>query len=197
MKIRACLVLSALALAACDKGSEVTEGEAAKAGSKNSASALPELSKIEESKEPVKEGKSGEREVKPKKPPVATPAVGQPGKVISPFSGEIVDVGGKSKGELVDDPKYPGDESKRFELPDMKATIPEAQVVPGRPGYVTSPHSNQIIDVKGMRPGMLVADPTFPASERKHFRIPAGVEGDGASLPENIDVPQDIPPSGE
>ncbi|MCW1916627.1 hypothetical protein OJ996_23775 [Luteolibacter sp. GHJ8] len=197
MKIRTCLVLSALALSSCDKGGEAAGGEAAKAGPKKSSSALPKLTEAE-SKEPAREGKSGEREAKPKRPPVATPAVGQPGKVISPFSGEIVDVGGKSKGELVEDPKYPGDASKQFEVPEMKETIPEAQVVPGKPGYVMSPYNNKVVDVRGIPAGRLVADPTFPAAERKHFRIPAGVEEDGnASLPENIDVPQDSAPPEE
>jgi hypothetical protein len=44
--------------------------------------------------------------------------------------------------------------------------------VPGRPGYVTSPHSGKIVDVRDIPPGTLVADPDFPAGEGRHFRVP-------------------------
>lgn len=52
------------------------------------------------------------------------------------------------------------------------ASIPVARPVPGKPGMVFSPFNNKIIDVKGIPSGKLVADPTFPASEKKHFRVP-------------------------
>jgi len=47
-----------------------------------------------------------------------------------------------------------------------------ATEVPGTPGMVVSPHSGTIIDVRGIPSGTLVQDPTFPASERKYFRVP-------------------------
>lgn len=50
--------------------------------------------------------------------------------------------------------------------------IPVARPVPGKPGMVFSPFNNKIIDVKGIPSGRLVADPTYPASEKKHFRVP-------------------------
>jgi hypothetical protein len=47
--------------------------------------------------------------------------------------------------------------------------IPVARPVPGK---VFSPFNNKVIDVKGIPSGRLVADPTYPASEKKHFRVP-------------------------
>lgn len=50
--------------------------------------------------------------------------------------------------------------------------LPTAIPVPGKEGLVFSPYNNKLIDVKGMAPGRLVADPTYPMSERKFFRVP-------------------------
>ena len=55
---------------------------------------------------------------------------------------------------------------------EAKAEIRVAKPVPGKPGFVFSPFNNKIIDVKGIPSGRLVADPTYPASEKKHFRVP-------------------------
>jgi hypothetical protein len=49
---------------------------------------------------------------------------------------------------------------------------PTAIPVPGKDGFVFSPYNNKVIDVKGFAPGTLVADPTYPMSERKFFRVP-------------------------
>jgi len=50
--------------------------------------------------------------------------------------------------------------------------VPTAQPVPGKDGFVFSPFNNKVIDVRDMPSGTLVADPTYPASEKKHFRVP-------------------------
>lgn len=49
---------------------------------------------------------------------------------------------------------------------------PIANSVPGKPGFVFSPYTNQIIDVIDVPQGTLVADPNFPAQEKKFFRVP-------------------------
>jgi hypothetical protein len=61
--------------------------------------------------------------------------------------------------------------------PEEKKPIPTAREVPGRPGFVFSPFNNKIIDIRdesGNRraSGKIMSDPTYPASEKKHFRIP-------------------------
>lgn len=56
--------------------------------------------------------------------------------------------------------------------PDGKGEPPVARPVPGKPGFVFSPFNNKIIDVKGIPAGKLVSDPTYPVSEKKHFRVP-------------------------
>ncbi len=53
-----------------------------------------------------------------------------------------------------------------------KQSAPTAQPVPGKEGYVFSPFNQKIVDVREIPSGTLVADPTYPASEKKHFRVP-------------------------
>ncbi len=57
-----------------------------------------------------------------KKAPVAEPAPGQPGKVISPFNGQLIDVSGIAPGTLVADPTYPPEAKKHFRVPEMPET---------------------------------------------------------------------------
>lgn len=47
-----------------------------------------------------------------------------------------------------------------------------ANPVPGKEGFVFSPYNNKLIDVRGIASGTLVQDPTYPASEKKYFRVP-------------------------
>ena len=47
-----------------------------------------------------------------------------------------------------------------------------ANKVPGKEGFVFSPYNNKVIDVRDIPSGTLVQDPTFPASEKKYFRVP-------------------------
>jgi hypothetical protein len=56
--------------------------------------------------------------------------------------------------------------------PPATGPIPVARAVPGKPGYVFSPFNNRLIDVSGIPSGRLVADPQYPAREKKHFRVP-------------------------
>lgn len=54
----------------------------------------------------------------------------------------------------------------------QREAIPTASPVPGRPGFVFSPFNNKLINVEGIASGTLVADPQFPAAEKKFFRVP-------------------------
>lgn len=65
----------------------------------------------------------------------------------------------------------PPDPPKPPPAPDA-TPLPTAIPVPGKEGLVFSPYNNKLIDVRGMAPGRLVADPTYPMSERKFFRVP-------------------------
>ncbi len=49
---------------------------------------------------------------------------------------------------------------------------PVAAPVPGKQGFVISPHSGKIIDVRDIPSGTLVVDPAFPPEERKYLRVP-------------------------
>lgn len=68
-------------------------------------------------------------------------------------------------GNTTSDTPKPSNESK-------PASIPVARPVPGKPGMVFSPFNNKPVDVSGIPSGKLVADPHYPASEKKHFRVP-------------------------
>jgi hypothetical protein len=190
MKAGVFVLLFALLAASCD---ESTTEASSNGGNEAGRSALSRSSHASGDKEieaaTIREGKSSERVPRTRKPPLATAVEGQPGKVLSPFTNEVVDVGGRSPGDVIDDPRFPGDATKRFEVPQLSNTIPEAKPVPGKVGFVFSPYNNKVIDVTGIKPGLLVADPTFPPSEKKHFRIPIGAGTDSSEglLPENID----------
>lgn len=77
-----------------------------------------------------------------------------------------VDPVGKPKPEVVtpDPPKG--------EAGDENPVIPLAQAVPDKPGFVISPYNGKWIDVNGISAGTVMADPHFPAEEKKYFRVP-------------------------
>lgn len=56
---------------------------------------------------------------------------------------------------------------------------PVAEPVQGQAGMVISPFNGKPIDVKGIPPGTLVADPTYPLEDKKYFRVPEIPEGAG------------------
>ena len=64
------------------------------------------------------------------------------------------------------------DETPAEDEPLKKEEYPSAIVVPQQAGFVYSPYNQKVIDVRGMPPGTLVADPTFPSEEKKYFRTP-------------------------
>ena len=72
------------------------------------------------------------------------------------------------------DPKKPdGPEKPPVVAPPAESgVIPIARAVPGRPGFVFSPYNNKLVDVEGFPSGRLVADPHYPTSEKKYFRVP-------------------------
>ena len=55
--------------------------------------------------------------------------------------------------------------------PEGRPEYPVAIAVPGKPGLVFNPHTNGIVDVRGVNPGTLVKDPQDP--DQSHmFRVP-------------------------
>jgi|GEM_PF-2714833 len=66
---------------------------------------------------------------------------------------------------------------------------PLAEPAAEMPGFVVSPFNGKLVDVRGIPAGTLVADPTYPASEKKYFRVPemAGPPPDEV-VPETIDL---------
>lgn len=54
----------------------------------------------------------------------------------------------------------------------VRPEAPVAVAVPGQPGFVFSPYNGRKIDVNGVPPGTLVADPWYPAEEKKYFVVP-------------------------
>lgn len=58
--------------------------------------------------------------------------------------------------------------------PDIKPRTDYAfaNKVPGKEGFVFSPYNNKVVDVRDIPSGTLVQDPTYPAAEKKYFRVP-------------------------
>ena len=127
-----------------------------------------------------------------KKTPVAEPVADKPGFVKSPFSGQIIDVRGIPAGTMVADPMFPAAEKKHFRVPKMspeneaiakqeraEETVrlngPEAQPVPGKPGFFFSPYDNKIIDANGIDPGTVIQDPGSPEGTPRFLKIPGGL----------------------
>ncbi len=58
------------------------------------------------------------------------------------------------------------------EEPKKSSDYSFANKVPGKDGFVFSPYNNKVVDVRDIPSGTLVQDPTYPASEKKYFRVP-------------------------
>ena len=76
----------------------------------------------------------------------------------------------KNPGENPDSSTQPGDKSKS--PGDAKREYVYANKVPGKDGFVFSPYNNKVVDVRDIPTGTLVMDPTYPAAEKKYFRVP-------------------------
>lgn len=68
------------------------------------------------------------------------------------------------------DPTPPSDGPKPAE--PKRNDYAFANKVPGKDGFVFSPYNNKVVDVRDIPSGTLVQDPTYPASEKKYFRVP-------------------------
>jgi hypothetical protein len=55
---------------------------------------------------------------------------------------------------------------------EQKRDFAFANKVPGKEGFVFSPYNNKVVDVRDIPSGTLVQDPTYPAAEKKYFRVP-------------------------
>jgi hypothetical protein len=89
----------------------------------------------------------------------------------------------KETESIVTEQKVAVDETKKkveaaVEKPIEKPAAPKrkeyafANPVPGKPGFVFSPYNNELVDVRDIPSGTLVQDPTYPAAEKKYFRVP-------------------------
>ena len=79
-------------------------------------------------------------------------------------------------GEMTGQPTVPPMDPPQNTTPpptDTRRTdYPFANKVPGKDGFVFSPYNNKVVDVRDIPSGTLVQDPTYPASEKKYFRVP-------------------------
>jgi hypothetical protein len=84
----------------------------------------------------------------------------------------------KVKTEATTDvPKETPETTTTTTTPDKPVEKPRsdysfANPVPGKEGFVFSPYNNKLVDVRDIPSGTLVQDPTYPASEKKYFRVP-------------------------
>lgn len=66
----------------------------------------------------------------------------------------------------------PPDEGPKPPVDQKRTDYAFANKVPGKEGFVFSPYNNKVVDVRDIPSGTLVQDPTYPASEKKYFRVP-------------------------
>lgn len=83
----------------------------------------------------------------------------------------------KEKTEAITDvPKEKPENTTTTTPPDKpvekRSDYAFANPVPGKEGFVFSPYNNKLVDVRDIPSGTLVQDPTYPASEKKYFRVP-------------------------
>ncbi|GAA5476589.1 hypothetical protein [Haloferula helveola] len=102
------------------------------------------------------------------KPRSGKPVEGSPGFVHSPYTGEAVDIRGVLPGTDILDPTTP--DRRLIRIAEGEQVV--ARPAPGKPGFVFSPYGNRLVDVRGIPAGTLVADPEYPTSEKKYFRVP-------------------------
>jgi hypothetical protein len=72
-------------------------------------------------------------------------------------------------------PENPGTTDQPKEEPKVEQKRTDyafANKVPGKEGFVFSPYNNKVVDVRDIPSGTLVQDPTYPAAEKKYFRVP-------------------------
>lgn len=72
-------------------------------------------------------------------------------------------------------PENPGSTDQPKEEPKVEQKRTDyafANKVPGKEGFVFSPYNNKVVDVRDIPSGTLVQDPTYPAAEKKYFRVP-------------------------
>ncbi len=105
---------------------------------------------------------------------VENPASGVPIATTGSAAGAGIQAGSAAAPE---DEESPTNQRTRPQQrpPDVKhqpPPTPVAEALPGKPGFVKSPFNDQIIDVTGIPSGSLAADPTFPAKEKRYFRVP-------------------------
>jgi hypothetical protein len=81
----------------------------------------------------------------------------------------------KKTEEAADQLKKPEETTttdKPAEEPKKKGDYAFATPVPGKEGFVFSPYNQKLVDVRDIPSGTLVQDPTYPAAEKKYFRVP-------------------------
>jgi len=79
----------------------------------------------------------------------------------------------KKQEELAEKEKEVTGETTLPKPPERRpGEYPFANPVPGKDGFVFSPYNNKLVDVRDIASGTLVRDPTYPAEEKKFFRVP-------------------------
>lgn len=122
---------------------------------------------------PIQDGPRGPRDPQPKP---------DDQNITSPDQQKIKDQRDRMK-EREDKKKKELAEEKEDRTPDGGTSSPKpsepknkdyafANPVPGKEGFVFSPYNQKLVDVRDIPSGTLVQDPTYPASEKKYFRVP-------------------------
>lgn len=83
------------------------------------------------------------------------------------------DAGEEGRGETEENTRTraePRPPDKKHPRPDAPYEV--AKAVEGQPGFVKSPYSDRIVDVRNIPSGTLVVDPSEPPEKKAYFRVP-------------------------
>lgn len=131
-------------------------------GNRKKATRKPQQTATEEAKKKEEEArKKAEEEMKKKKEEAEKKAAEG-----APDGGPTTGATGTEGGTT------PGDNTTTPPVEPKRTDYAFATKVPGKEGFVFSPYNNKVVDVRDIPSGTLVQDPTYPASEKKYFRVP-------------------------
>ncbi len=92
----------------------------------------------------------------------------EPGKAPAGLSAGTLEGGGGEEPSKLSREEGRQPDGRQAPRPDYKVGLP----IPGKPGFIFNPFTNNPVDVRGIPSGTLVEDPQDPNGSKHRFRVP-------------------------